>query len=281
MISFSWLALSVTFGATSPKGRGLGKKMKFAWTAKGSHFGGAGFAKQRLRGRGRLRRTTMPHRYFTTEIADGTAVLRGTDAHRTAAVRQYTVESDFQFLENGATAEEERQARELNGPTRLVAGGVTPRAVLMAAIVNAVLACVCGLAVIVITGYWWLVFVGALCVTAAWFYVGGSHPYGYFGFGELAAFVFFGPVAALGTQFVLCGQVNGNGVYGAVVIGAVSAAVMAVNNLRDVNTDRESGKRTLAVRIGARAFTVCLCVLIALVMLRCGGLDIRLPQPRT
>ena len=57
MISFSWLALSVTFGATSPKGRGLGKKMKFAWTAKGSHFGGAGFAKQRLRGRGRLRRT--------------------------------------------------------------------------------------------------------------------------------------------------------------------------------------------------------------------------------
>ena len=57
MISFSWLALSVTFGATSPQGRGLGKKMKFAWTAKGSHFGGAGFAKQRLRGRGRLRRT--------------------------------------------------------------------------------------------------------------------------------------------------------------------------------------------------------------------------------
>ena len=191
---------------------------------------------------------------FANDYSDG---VRGTDAHRTAAVRQYTVESDFQFLENGATAEEERQ----------VAGGVTPRAVLMAAIVNAVLACVCGLAVIVITGYWWLVFVGALCVTAAWFYVGGSHPYGYFGFGELAAFVFFGPVAALGTQFVLCGQVNGNGVYGAVVIGAVSAAVMAVNNLRDVNTDRESGKRTLAVRIGARAFTVCLCVLIALVML--------------
>ena len=201
---------------------------------------------------------------FANDYSDG---VRGTDAHRTAAVRQYTVESDFQFLENGATAEEERQARELNGPTRLVAGGVTPRAVLMAAIVNAVLACVCGLPVIVITGYWWLVFVGALCVTAAWFYVGGSHPYGYFGFGELAAFVFFGPVAALGTQFVLCGQVNGNGVYGAVVIGAVSAAVMAVNNLRDVNTDRESGKRTLAVRIGARAFTVCLCVLIALVML--------------
>ena len=86
MISFSWLALSVTFGATSPKGRGLGKKMKFAWTAKGSHFGGAGFAKQRLRGRGRLRRTTMPHRYFTTEISDGTATLRGADAHHLARV---------------------------------------------------------------------------------------------------------------------------------------------------------------------------------------------------
>lgn len=185
---------------------------------------------------------------FANDYSDG---VRGTDAHRTAAVRQYTVESDFQFLENGATAEEERQARELNGPTRLVAGGVTPRAVLMAAIVNAVLACVCGLAVIVITGYWWLVFVGALCVTAAWFYVGGSHPYGYFGFGELAAFVFFGPVAALGTQFVLCGQVNGNGVYGAVVIGAVSAAVMAVNNLRDVNTDRE--RQTHARRTHRRA----------------------------
>ena len=103
MISFSWLALSVTFGATSPKGRGLGKEMKFAWTAKGSHFeerlpprrgkmphkrqkGESGFAKQRLRGRGRLRRTTMPHRYFTTEISDGTATLRGADAHHLARV---------------------------------------------------------------------------------------------------------------------------------------------------------------------------------------------------
>ena len=86
MISFSWLTLSVTFGATSPKGRGLGKKMKFAWTAKGSHFGGAGFAKQRLRGRGRLRRTTMPHRYFTTEISNGTATLRGADAHHLSRV---------------------------------------------------------------------------------------------------------------------------------------------------------------------------------------------------
>ena len=138
----------------------------------------------------------------------------------------------------------------------------------MAAIVNAVLACVCGLAVIVITGYWWLVFVGALSLRdsrmGSMWVLSSIRILRIRRAGRLRV---LGPVAALGTQFVLCGQVNGNGVYGAVVIGAVSAAVMAVNNLRDVNTDRESGKRTLAVRIGARAFTVCLCVLIALVML--------------
>ena len=202
---------------------------------------------------------------FANDYSDG---IRGTDAHRAAAAVANRVEYVTRATGPGDVEREETlDYEELHAPTRLVASGVPPRAVLTAAAVNAALACACGLAAVVITGYWWLLAVGALCVLAGWFYVGGAHPYGYRGWGEVAAFVFFGPVATLGTTVTMAGAVDWPTAYASVVIGLVALAVLSVNNLRDIRSDAQAGKRTWAVRLGARATTVCIIVVIALVML--------------
>jgi 1,4-dihydroxy-2-naphthoate octaprenyltransferase len=96
----------------------------------------------------------------------------------------------------------------------------------------------------------WLVLVGALCIAGAWLYTGGSKPYGYAGFGELAVFVFFGLIAVLGTQYTQALRVDWVGVVLAVTTGALSSAVLVANNLRDIPTDGQTGKLTLAVRLG-------------------------------
>lgn len=135
-------------------------------------------------------------------------------------------------------------------PARLVASGVPPKRVLLAAGVAAALACLCGCAVVAVTGHWWLLLAGACCVLAGWFYTGGRHPYGYAGLGELAVFVFFGLVAVLGTEYVVSDGVSVAGWFGAVYAGVFSCVLLMVNNLRDLDNDRRHGKRTLAVRMG-------------------------------
>jgi len=96
----------------------------------------------------------------------------------------------------------------------------------------------------------WLIAVGAGCIAGAWLYTGGSRPYGYAGFGEVAVFVFFGLVAVLGTQYTQAHRVDWVGATLAVATGALSSAVLVANNLRDIPTDRIAGKLTLAVRLG-------------------------------
>lgn len=136
------------------------------------------------------------------------------------------------------------------GPLRLVGSRVaSPRAVLTAAIVSLALAAVAGLVLAVFSNPW-LIAVGAVCIAGAWFYTGGSKPYGYLGFGEVAVFVFFGLVAVLGTQYTQALAVDWVGVTLAVVLGSFSSAVLVANNLRDIPTDTQSGKITLAVRLG-------------------------------
>ncbi|NMM94178.1 1,4-dihydroxy-2-naphthoate octaprenyltransferase [Bifidobacterium oedipodis] len=152
------------------------------------------------------------------------------------------------------TDEGRSEDRSENGigraPTRLVASGVPANRVLAAAGISASLACLAGLAIVVMTGYWWLVLVGALCVVAGWFYTGGSHPYGYAGFGELAVFVFFGLVATLGTQFALAGEITALGWLFAVLGGLNAVLILMVNNLRDRVSDLAHGKHTVAARLG-------------------------------
>jgi 1,4-dihydroxy-2-naphthoate octaprenyltransferase len=136
------------------------------------------------------------------------------------------------------------------GPVRLVGSRLAaPRTVLAAAVAALSVGAVAGLALALLSAPW-LVAVGAACIAGAWLYTGGSRPYGYAGFGELAVFVFFGLVAVLGTQYTQALRIDWVGATLAVSIGAMSSAVLVANNLRDIPTDTRSGKVTLAVRLG-------------------------------
>ena len=136
------------------------------------------------------------------------------------------------------------------GPLRLVGSGTaSPRAVKTAAFAALGAAALVGL-VLAATTAWWLVGVGLLCILAAWFYTGGRHPYGYLGLGEVMVFVFFGLVAVLGTTYVQTETFELPALYAAIGVGAYACAILVANNLRDIPTDRVSGKRTLAVALG-------------------------------
>lgn len=149
------------------------------------------------------------------------------------------------------------------GPMRLVGSGTaTPRAVKYAAFCSFFVACLVGLVLAAVTS-WWIVAGGALCVLAAWFYTGGSRPYGYRGLGEISVFVFFGVAAVAGTAYVEMGRLSWLGLAASVPAGLLSCALLMINNLRDIGSDATSGKRTLAVRVGdARARTVYLLFLL-------------------
>jgi 1,4-dihydroxy-2-naphthoate octaprenyltransferase len=155
------------------------------------------------------------------------------------------------------------------GPLRLVASGVaTPRKVQMAAFASFAVAGVVGLVVALATTPWLLV-VGAACVAAGWLYSAGPRPYGYAGLGEIFVFVFFGLVAVIGTTYVSLGRVTALSVAAAVPVGLLATALLVVNNLRDIETDRQAGKNTLAVRYGAPAtrwlYATCVVGALALV----------------
>ena len=137
------------------------------------------------------------------------------------------------------------------GPLRLVGSGVAaPTRVRNAAFVCFAVASVAGTAIVVLTGYWWLLAVGAASIAAAWYYTGGSRPYGYLGLGELFVFIFFGLVAVSGTVYIQLGVVTQATWWTAIAIGALACAILVANNLRDLDGDRAAGKRTLATRLG-------------------------------
>jgi 1,4-dihydroxy-2-naphthoate octaprenyltransferase len=140
------------------------------------------------------------------------------------------------------------------GPLRLTGSGAARPGQVKAAAFGALgLAAAMGLVLVALSGHWWLIVVGVACVAAAWFYTGGSNPYGYSGFGELFVFVFFGLVAVLGTTYTQADRISWPAVAGACAVGALACAILVANNLRDIPTDSTTGKRTLAVRIGDRA----------------------------
>jgi 1,4-dihydroxy-2-naphthoate octaprenyltransferase len=138
------------------------------------------------------------------------------------------------------------------GPMRLVGSkAATPTEVRNAALGCFVVAGLAGLTLVSLSRQWWLIAVGAACIAGAWFYTGGRRPYGYAGLGEVAVFVFFGPVAVLGTVITQQeGPFGAPAVIGAVGVGMLACAVLVSNNLRDIPTDTAAGKRTLAVLLG-------------------------------
>jgi 1,4-dihydroxy-2-naphthoate octaprenyltransferase len=139
------------------------------------------------------------------------------------------------------------------GPSRLVASGrARPSAVKRAAYVASGVGGVAGVALCAVSGQWWLLAVGALAVAAAWAYTATSNPYGYRGWGEVVVWVFFGPVAVLGTMFTQAERVTWWAVIASASVGLYAVALLMVNNIRDVSGDVLAGKRTLAVRLGER-----------------------------
>jgi 1,4-dihydroxy-2-naphthoate octaprenyltransferase len=148
------------------------------------------------------------------------------------------------------------------GPLRLVGSGITPpRQVRRAAFAAFAVAALAGL-VLAASTTWVLLLVGAAAIVAAWTYTGGPRPYGYAGFGEVFVFVFFGLVAVVGTAFVQTERISAVAVAGGIANGLLACALLLTNNLRDLDSDRIVGKRTLSVRIGDRRsrrfYAVCL-----------------------
>jgi 1,4-dihydroxy-2-naphthoate octaprenyltransferase len=138
------------------------------------------------------------------------------------------------------------------GPVRLVASKLArPKQVLAAALGSFAIAGAAGLVLAAVTS-WWLLLVGLAAVAAAWFYTGGSRPYGYRALGEVSVFAFFGLVAVAGTAYVQMRSLAWLPLAAAIPIGLLACALLVINNLRDIPTDSETGKRTLAVLLGDR-----------------------------
>ena len=149
------------------------------------------------------------------------------------------------------------------GPMRLVgSGAAAPRQVLVAAGLAFGVAAVAGIALAALSS-WWLVAVGAVCMAAAWTYTGGPLPYGYRALGEVFVFVFFGPVAVVGTTFAQTRTLPGLAYAVSVPVGLLIVALLVVNNLRDIEGDALVGKRTLAVLLGTRGTRLLFAGLLA------------------
>jgi 1,4-dihydroxy-2-naphthoate octaprenyltransferase len=152
--------------------------------------------------------------------------------------------NDYSDARRGADTEDRL------GPVRVTAGGlVPPRQVLLATYVTFGLAVACGAYLVAVAG-WGLLAVGAASILAGVLYTGGPRPYGYEGLGEVFVFLFFGIVAVAGSYFVQVQQLPWQAFVCAVPVGLLASAILVVNNIRDLETDRRAGKRTLAVRLG-------------------------------
>ena len=148
------------------------------------------------------------------------------------------------------------------GPVRLVASGLaSASSVKVAALISFLIAAIAGF-VLALNISPWLFLVGAASIWAAWGYTGGKKPYGYFGFGELSVFIFFGLVATVGSYYIQTEQFNWQIFLLSMPVGTLSCAILAVNNLRDLPQDNLVGKRTMAVRIGERNTRVFFMLLL-------------------
>ena len=152
--------------------------------------------------------------------------------------------NDYSDARRGADTEDRL------GPVRVTAGGLAPpRQVLVATYVAFGLAVLAGVYLIATAG-WELLLIGVASILAGVLYTGGPRPYGYEGLGEVFVFLFFGVVAVAGTYFAHTERWAWEAFVLAVPVGLLASAILVVNNVRDLETDRRAGKRTLAVRLG-------------------------------
>ena len=168
--------------------------------------------------------------------------------------------------------------RDRVGPVRLVGQHkANPDNVKLMAFAFFGFAALVGLALVALSAAWIMIPLGALAILAAWKYTGGDNPYGYRGLGELYVFIFFGLMATLGTLYTQAGTITGVGVLGAVGVGAIASAILVANNLRDIPTDRATGKNTLAVRLGDRGTRLLYAALVLVSLLAVVGMALTYP----
>jgi 1,4-dihydroxy-2-naphthoate octaprenyltransferase len=166
--------------------------------------------------------------------------------------------NDYSDARRGADTEDRL------GPVRVTAGGLMPpRQVLIGTYVAFGIAVAAGAYLIAVAG-WQLLLVGAASIAAGVLYTGGPKPYGYEGLGELFVFLFFGVVAVVGSYFVQVEQLEWEAFALSVPVGLHASAIVVVNNVRDVDTDRRAGKRTLAVKLGRERARTLFDVMLAL-----------------
>jgi 1,4-dihydroxy-2-naphthoate polyprenyltransferase len=169
--------------------------------------------------------------------------------------------NDYSDARRGADAEDRL------GPVRVTAGGlVPPRQVLIATYVSFGLAVLFGVYLIVVAG-WVLLVIGAASILAGVAYTGGPKPYGYEGLGEVFVFLFFGIVAVTGSYYVQTTHLRWEAFALAVPVGLLASGILVVNNIRDVDSDRRAGKRTLAVKLGRRRTRIMFAVIVYLAFL--------------
>lgn len=169
--------------------------------------------------------------------------------------------NDYSDARRGADTEDRL------GPVRVTAGGlVPPGQVLTATYVTFGLAVLCGVYLVIVAG-WQLLVVGAASILAGVLYTGGPKPYGYEGLGEVFVFLFFGVVAVVGSYFVQIQKLPWQAFVCAVPVGLLASAILVVNNVRDIDTDRRAGKRTLAVRLGRERTRTLYAAMLALAFL--------------
>ncbi len=201
-----------------------------------------------------LRPRTLPN--SIVPVAVGTALAFSLDGFvwwkaLSALMVSLALQIGVNFANDYSDGVKGTDTEERTGPTRLTATGLArPGQVLAAALGSFAFAGVIGL-ILVATTSWWLLLLGASAIAAAWYYTGGHSPYGYRGLGEVSVFVFFGVAAVVGTVFVQLGSAPWQAWVASLPVGLLSCAVLVINNLRDIPTDEETGKITLAVRIGA------------------------------
>jgi 1,4-dihydroxy-2-naphthoate octaprenyltransferase len=152
--------------------------------------------------------------------------------------------NDYSDARRGADTEDRL------GPVRVTAGGLLPpRRVLVGTYLAFGIAVLAGAYLAAVAG-WELLVVGAASIGAGVLYTGGPRPYGYEGLGELFVFLFFGVVAVVGSYYVQTEELVWEAFALSVPVGLLAAAILVVNNVRDIDTDRRAGKRTLAVKLG-------------------------------
>ncbi len=148
------------------------------------------------------------------------------------------------------------------GPMRVTSAGLLrPSQVVTGMWIVFGLAALLGVYLAIAAG-WVVVLIGLASILAAVAYTGGPFPFGYYGLGDLFVFIFFGPVAVVGTYYVQAKGVSAGALWASLPMGLLTVAILVVNNLRDIETDRKAGKRTLAVRLGVRdtrvEYVICL-----------------------